>query len=299
MNSINDIASANLTRRGFVAAGLGLASALGLVACGSSSNSGSSSTSSDGSSSATSAAGDTLIVAASPTPHAEILNDYAAPKLADEGISLVVKEYTDYVQPNVATTDGDVDANYFQHTNYLNEYNSENGTDLVAVAKIHYEPFGIYAGKSKDLGNIANGATIAVPNDATNEGRALLLLQQEGIITLSDPDSISATPKDVSDNPHGIQFQEVEAASVPRTLDDVDFAVINGNYAIEAGFHVKDALAVEKADGVAVEQYGNVIVTTPDKKDDERIAKLVAILTSDDFKTYLSDTYGQDVLPAF
>ena len=295
MNSINDIASANLTRRGFVAAGLGLASALGLAACGGGSNSSTSVASSNGSTAATS----TLTVAASPTPHAEILNDFAAPKLADEGITLVVKEYTDYVQPNVATTDGDVNANYFQHTNYLDEYNSENGTDLVAVAKIHYEPFGIYAGKSKDLGNIANGATIAVPNDATNEGRALLLLQQEGIITLSDPDSISATPKDVSDNPHGIQFQEVEAASVPRALDDVDFAVINGNYAIEAGFHVKDAVAVESKGGKAVEQYANYIVTTPEKKDDDRIAALVSVLTSDDFKQYLSDTYGQDVLPAF
>ena len=295
MNSINDIASANLTRRGFVAAGLGLASALGLAACGGGSNSSTSVASSNGSTAATS----TLTVAASPTPHAEILNDFAAPKLADEGITLVVKEYTDYVQPNVATTDGDVDANYFQHTNYLDEYNSENGTDLVAVAKIHYEPFGIYAGKSKDLGNIANGATIAVPNDATNEGRALLLLQQEGIITLSDPDSISATPKDVSDNPHGIQFQEVEAASVPRTLDDVDFAVINGNYAIEAGYHVKDALVHEETGSTAVEQYANIVCTTPEKEEDENIQALVKVLQSDDFKAYLEENYGQDVLPAF
>ena len=284
-----------LTRRNFIGTGLAALAATTLAACG---NSGSSSSSSS-SSASDSAQSQTLTVAASPSPHAEILNNFAAPKLKEQGIDLQTKEYTDYIIPNQVTSSGEVDANYFQHINYLNNYNEENGTDLVGVAAIHYEPFGIYAGKSSDLANIADGAQIAVPNDPTNEGRALLLLQQENLITLKDPDNLEATPVDIAENPHNLQFVEVEAAAVPRQLQDVDFAVINGNYAIEAGFHVKDAVAVESKEGKAVEQYANYIVTTPEKKDDNRIDALVSVLTSDDFKQYLSDTYGQDVLPAF
>lgn len=284
-----------LTRRNFIGTGLAALAATTLAACG---NSGSSSSSSS-SAASDSAQSQTLTVAASPSPHAEILNNFAAPKLKEQGIDLQTKEYTDYIIPNQVTSSGEVDANYFQHINYLNNYNDENGADLVGVAAIHYEPFGIYAGKSSDLANIADGAQIAVPNDPTNEGRALLLLQQENLITLKDPDNLEATPVDIAENPHNLQFVEVEAAAVPRQLQDVDFAVINGNYAIEAGFHVKDAVAVESKGGKAVEQYANYIVTTPEKKDDDRIAALVSVLTSDDFKQYLSDTYGQDVLPAF
>ncbi len=284
-----------LTRRNFIGTGLAALAATTLAACG---NSGSSSSSSS-SAASDSAQSQTLTVAASPSPHAEILNNFAAPKLKEQGIDLKTKEYTDYIIPNQVTSSGEVDANYFQHINYLNNYNEENGTDLVGVAAIHYEPFGIYAGKSSDLANIADGAQIAVPNDPTNEGRALLLLQQENLITLKDPDNLEATPVDIAENPHNLKFVEVEAAAVPRQLQDVDFAVINGNYAIEAGFHVKDAVAVESKEGKAVEQYANYIVTTPDKKDDDRIAALVSVLTSDDFKQYLSDTYDQDVLPAF
>ena len=284
-----------LTRRNFIGTGLAALAATTLAACG---NSGSSSSSSS-SAASDSAQSQTLTVAASPSPHAEILNNFAAPKLKEQGINLQTKEYTDYIIPNQVTSSGEVDANYFQHINYLNNYNDENGTDLVGVAAIHYEPFGIYAGKSSDLTNIADGAQIAVPNDPTNEGRALLLLQQENLITLKDPDNLEATPVDIAENPHNLQFVEVEAAAVPRQLQDVDFAVINGNYAIEAGFHVKDAVAVESKGGKAVEQYANYIVTTPERKDDDRIAALVSVLTSDDFKQYLSDTYGQDVLPAF
>lgn len=284
-----------LTRRNFIGTGLAALAATTLTACG---NSGSSSSSSS-SAASDSAQSQTLTVAASPSPHAEILNNFAAPKLKEQGIDLQTKEYTDYIIPNQVTSSGEVDANYFQHINYLNNYNDENGADLVGVAAIHYEPFGIYAGKSSDLANIADGAQIAVPNDPTNEGRALLLLQQENLITLKDPDNLEATPVDIAENPHNLQFVEVEAAAVPRQLQDVDFAVINGNYAIEAGFHVKDAVAVESKEGKAVEQYANYIVTTPDKKDDDRIAALVSVLTSDGFKQYLSDTYGQDVLPAF
>lgn len=238
-----------------------------------------------------------LTVAASPTPHAKILSEFAAPKLKDQGIELTVKEYTDYIIPNQVTSSGEVDANYFQHINYLDNYNEKNGTDLVGVAAIHYEPFGIYAGTSSNLLSIADGAQIAVPNDPTNEGRALLLLQQEKIIRLSNPNDLEATATSVADNPHNVRLVEVEAAAVPRQLQDVNFAVINGNYAIEAGMHASDALAVESAQGVAVQQYANYIVTTPDKKDDERIAALVKVLTSDDFKKYLSDAYGKDVLP--
>ncbi|MDY5004725.1 MAG: MetQ/NlpA family ABC transporter substrate-binding protein [Atopobiaceae bacterium] len=277
-----------LTRKNFLAGSAALIASSVLAACGNS-----------GSASSSASETKTLTVAASPSPHAEILNNFAVPKLKDQNIDLEVKEYTDYIIPNQVTSSGEVDANYFQHINYLNNYNKENGTDLVGVAAIHYEPFGIYAGKSSDLKKIADGAQIAVPNDPTNEGRAFLLLQQEGLVTLKDPENLEATPVDVAENPHSLNFVEVEAAAVPRQLQDVDFAVINGNYAIEAGLHVSDAVAVEAADGTAVEQYANYIVTTPDKQDDDRIKALVSVLTSDDFKTYLEDTYDEDVLPAF
>lgn len=277
----------DITRRGFILTAAAASSAIllgsALTGCGSTGANGP-------------GAAKRLTVAASPTPHAKILSEFAAPKLKDQGIELTVKEYTDYIIPNQVTSSGEVDANYFQHINYLDNYNEKNGTDLVGVAAIHYEPFGIYAGTSSDLLSIADGAQIAVPNDPTNEGRALLLLQQEKIIRLSNPNDLEATATSVADNPHNVRLVEVEAAAVPRQLQDVNFAVINGNYAIEAGMHASDALAVESAQGVAVQQYANYIVTTPDKKDDERIAALVKVLTSDDFKMYLSDTYGKDVL---
>lgn len=283
----------NLSRRGFLATVVGLG-AVALAGC---SNGGTGTA--VGSSAGSAAASTTLTVGASPTPHAQILTDFAAPKLKNEGIELKVKEYTDYIQPNKDTTSGAIDANYFQHINYLNNYNKENKTDLVSVGAIHYEPFGIYAGKSKDLSNIADGATIAVPNDPTNEGRALLLLEQEGIIKLKDSSNLESTPNDIAENPHNVQFQEVEAAAVPRTLQSVDFAVINGNYAIEAGYHVKDALAHEKAGTAAVNEYANIICTTKEKEDDTSIKALVKVLQSDDFKKYLEENFGEDVLPAF
>lgn len=283
----------NLSRRGFLATVAGLG-AVALAGC---SNGGTGTAA--GSSAGSTAASTTLTVGASPTPHAQILTDFAAPKLKDQGIELKVKEYTDYIQPNKDTTSGALDANYFQHINYLNNYNKENKTDLVSVGAIHYEPFGIYAGKSKDLSNIADGATIAVPNDPTNEGRALLLLEQEGIIKLKDSKNLESTPNDIAENPHNVQFQEVEAAAVPRTLQSVDFAVINGNYAIEAGYHVKDALAHEKAGTAAVNEYANIICTTKEKEDDTSIKALVKVLQSDDFKKYLEENFGEDVLPAF
>lgn len=240
-----------------------------------------------------------LTVAASPAPHAEILTDFAAPLLAEQGIELKVKEYTDYIQPNKDTTSGSVDANYFQHITYLENYNAENGTDLVSAGLIHYEPFAVYAGTSSDLDAIADGATIAVPNDPTNEGRALLLLQDLGLITLKDPENLESTPKDIADNPHGIKFQELEAAALPRALSSVDFAVINGNYAIEAGYHVADALAHESSDSLAVEKYANIICVAKGNEDSKAVKALVEVLTSEDFKAYLEKNYGEDVLPAF
>lgn len=242
----------------------------------------------------------TLTVAASPSPHAEILNDFAAPILAEQGVTLEVKEYTDYILPNQDTTSGEVDCNYFQHLNYLNNYNEENGTDLVSVGKIHFEPMGVFAGKSSDLAAIADGATITIPNDATNEGRALLLLQEQGIITLSEDAGITATPNDIVDNPHNVNFIEQEAAMLPSTLADADFSVINGNYAIDAGLTLADAVAQESADSDVIKnEYANVIVTTPDKAEDEKIAALVTALTTDDFKAYLEETFGDSVQAAF
>lgn len=242
----------------------------------------------------------TLTVAASPSPHAEILSEFAAPLLAEQGITLEVKEYTDYILPNQDTTSGEVDCNYFQHLNYLNNYNEENGTDLVSVGKIHFEPMGVFAGKSSDLVAIADGATITIPNDATNEGRALLLLQEQGLIMLSDDAGITATPNDIVDNPHNIKFIEQEAAMLPSTLADADFSVINGNYAIDAGLTLADAVAQESADSDVIRnEYANVIVTTPDKAEDEKIAALVDVLTTDDFKTYLEETFGDSVQAAF
>ncbi len=242
----------------------------------------------------------TLKIGASPSPHAEILNDFVAPRLEEQGITLEVKEYTDYIKPNQDVTSGDLDANYFQHINYLNNYNAENGTDLVNAGKIHFEPMGVFAGRSNDLAAIADGATISIPNDPTNEGRALLLLQEQGVITLSDDAGLEATPNDIVDNPHNIQFSEQEAAMLPSTLADVDFAVINGNYAIDAGLTLADAVAQERADSeIIAEEYANVICTRPELEDDECIVALVEVLQTEDFKAYLEETFGDSVQAAF
>ena len=288
---LNNIA---LSRRSLIAAAAAVVGVGSLTACGTSGD-----TSAAGGSSAEGGS-QTLTVAASPSPHAEILNDFAADKLAEQGIALEVKEYTDYILPNQDVSAGEIDCNYFQHINYLNNYNEENGTDLVNVGKIHFEPMGVFAGKSDDLANIADGATISVPNDATNEGRALLLLQEHGVITLSESAGITATPNDIVDNPHNVEILEQEAAMLPSTLADVDFAVINGNYAIDAGLTLADAVAQESADSDVIKnEYANVIVTRPELEDDERIKALVDVLTTDEFKEYLADTFGDSVQAAF
>ena len=219
---------------------------------------------------------------------------------ATRGIDLQTKEYTDYIIPNQVTSSGEVDANYFQHINYLNNYNDENGADLVGVAAIHYEPFGIYAGKSSDLANIADGAQIAVPNDPTNEGRALLLLQQENLITLKDPDNLEATSVDIAENPHNLQFVEVEAAAVPRQLQDVDFAVINGNYALDAGLKpTTNGLFVEAADSEFATLYANIVAVRPADLDSDWLKALHTALTSKEAYDYMITTYEGGVIPTF
>ena len=244
-------------------------------------------------------AGTTLKVAASPTPHAEILNA-AKDILAEQGITLEVVEFSDYVQPNMVTESGEVDANYFQHKPYLDSFNEENGTHLVSVGPVHYEPFGIYPGKSNDLNNIADGATIAIPNDTTNEARALQLLAAQGIITVRDGAGLTATVNDIEENPHNVKIEEIEAAQLPRTVSDVDFAVINGNYAMEAGFSVgKDALATEDAGSEAAQTYANVLVVKEGHENDPAIQALYAALTSDTVKNFINETYDGAVVPIF
>ena len=241
----------------------------------------------------------TITVAASPTPHAEILAQ-AKPILEAEGWTLEVKEFQDYVQPNNVVESGEFDANYFQHIPYLENFNEEQGTHLVNAGGIHYEPFGIYPGKSNDLENIADGATIAVPNDTTNEARALQLLAAQGIITVRDGAGLTATVNDIEENPHNVKIEEIEAAQLPRTVADVDFAVINGNYAMEAGFSVgTDALAIEDASSEAAQTYANVLVVKEGNESDPAIQALYAALTSDKVKDYINSTYDGAVVPIF
>ena len=277
-----------------------------LTACGSqkkaeSSASGDSSAagSSEAGSSAAAATGDKVItVGASPSPHAEIL-EAAKEALKAEGYELKVVEYTDYVQPNLALESKSLDANYFQHLPYLENFNKERGTKLVSVAAIHYEPFGIYAGKSKDLKSLPDGAKIAVPNDVTNEARALLLLADQGLITLKDNTDINATKQDIVKNPHNIEIVEVEAAQVPRSLQDVDFGVVNGNFAIASGLKVADALATEAADSVAAKTYANIVVVREGDENSEKTQALVKALTTAEIKQFIENKYQGAVVPIF
>jgi len=241
----------------------------------------------------------TLKVGASPTPHAEILKQ-VVDDLAKEGVNLQIVEFTDYVQPNTALESGDLDANYFQHVPYLNDFNQKNGTHLVSVAQIHYEPMGIYAGKSSALDSIPDGATIAVPNDVTNEARALLLLQANGIIKLKDGAGLDATKLDIAENPKNVEIVEVEAAQVASKLPDVDLGVINANYALEAGLSpATDALASETADSTAAQTYANVLVVKEGNENNEAIQKLVKALQSEKIRNYINDTYKGAVVPIF
>ena len=280
--------------------------ALSLAACGSTASSAASSeaASSDAVSSEAAAetndlAGTTIKVAASPVPHAEILG-VAKDILAEQGITLEIIEYTDYVQPNLVTESGEVDANYFQHTPYLDSFNEENGTHLVSVGAIHYEPFGLFAGKTATLDELADGAKIAVPNDTTNEARALQLLAAQGIITLKEGAGLTATKNDIAENPHNVDIVEMEAAQLPRTLADVDFAVINGNYAAEAGLNAAtDALAVEDASSEAAQTFANILVVKEGNEDNPAIQALLAALQSEQVKNFIDETYSGAVVAIF
>ena len=240
----------------------------------------------------------TLKVGASPTPHAEILA-VVKDLLAQEGITLEIVEFTDYIQPNLAVEEGEIDANYFQHITYMNNFNAENGTHLASVAEIHYEPFGLYAGTTASLDELQDGATIGVPNDPTNGGRALLLLQEQGLITLKEDVGLEPTVLDIAENPHNYQIEELEAAQLPRSLDSLDLAVINGNYAIQAGLNVADALAIESAEGTAGTAYVNVLAVAEDRVDDPAIQALAAALKSDEVKAFIDETYGGAVVAVF
>lgn len=244
----------------------------------------------------------TIKVAAVPTPHAEILNDVVKPLVEKDGYTLEVTEFNDYVQPNTATENGDVDANYFQHTPYLDSFNEENGTHLVSVEAVHYEPFGLYSDKIKDLKDLPDGATVAVPNDTTNEARALLLLEQEGLITLDKDAGIKATTKDIKSNPKNLKFKELEAASVAKNYQDksISLAAINSNYALEAGLNPsKDALAIEDANGTAAQTYANVLVVKDGNQDTDKTNELKKALNSDEVRDYINNNYKGAVLPVF
>ncbi|MBK3634979.1 MetQ/NlpA family ABC transporter substrate-binding protein [Streptomyces sp. MBT97] len=257
---------------------------LGLTACGSDKDS----------------ASDTsgpLVVAASPTPHAEILK-FVKDKLAKKaGLDLEVKEFTDYVTPNTATEDGSVDANYFQNQPYLDDFNKKNGTHIVPVVTVHLEPLGLYSHKVKSADALKSGATVAVPNDSVNEARALKLLAANKLITLKDGVGNDATPADITANPKKLKFKELEAAQTPRSLDDVDAAVINGNYAIEADLKpASDALVLESATD---NPYGNFLAVKDGNEDDPRVKKLAKLLTSAEVKKFIEDTYDGSVIASF
>ncbi len=283
-----------------------------LVGCGSTSETNTSATDTSATSgTATSGTSDTtaagsataskgkIVVGASITPHAEILK-VAGEVLAKQGYELEVKEFTDYVQPNLALESGEIDANYFQHQPYLDDFNAKNNTHLVSLAAVHYEPFAIYPGKSNDLNNIADGTQIAVPNDATNEARALLLLQAQGFITLKDGVGVEATVKDIAENPHNIKIVEIDAAQLARSLQDVDFAAVNGNYALQAELTVdKDALAVEAADSLAAKTYANILAVKEGDENREDLQALKDALLSQEVKDYINATYNGAVVPSF
>lgn len=239
----------------------------------------------------------TIKVAASSVPHAEIL-EAAKSELEAAGYQLEITEFQDYVKPNEVVEQDEYDANYFQHGPYLDDFNSEKGTHLTAAAKIHYEPFGIYPGTAKSLDDLKEGAKIAVPNDTTNEARALLLLQDNGVITLKEGTGLAATVNDIESNPKKVEIVELEAAQVPRVIGEVDFAVLNGNYALEAGFNVKtDAIAAETADSEAAQTYANIICVKEGNEDQDGIKELIKVLQGDVIKKFIDEKYNGAVVP--
>ena len=240
-----------------------------------------------------------IVVGASPSPHADILK-VAKKQLKKEGYELVIKEYSDYVQPNTALEAGDLDANYFQHKPYLDDFNKQKNTHIVSAGVIHYEPFGIFPGKTKSIKDLKEGSVVAVPNDTTNEARALLLLEAQGLIKLKDGAALTATKKDIVENKKNLEIKELEAAQIPRSLKDVDIAVVNGNYALEADLEVnKDALAVEDADSLGAKTYGNIVAVKKGNEKSDATKALVKALKSDEVKDYIEKNYNGAVVPLF
>ena len=274
-----------------VASVLALALAASLAACGSST------ASSAASSEAASAETTVLKVGASPSPHAEIL-EQVKPILAEQGIDLQITEFDDYVMPNTAVEDGSLDANYFQHLPYLEDFNAKNGTHLASVGVIHYEPMGLYPGKSSDLANIPDGAKIGIPGDNTNGARALLLLEAQGVLKLKEGVGLEATELDIEENPHNVEIVPMEAANLPASLPDLDFAVINGNYASGAGIG-DTVLVTEDADSVAAQTYGNIVAVKEGNEDTDATKALLAALTSNAVRDYINNTYDGAVVPMF
>lgn len=240
----------------------------------------------------------TITIAAVPTPHAEILTDVVAPALEEKGYTLEVKEFTDYVQPNTVVEQEEVDANYFQHKPYLDNFNTENGTHLVDVVGVHFEPFGLYSTKYTSLDEVPDGAKVAVPNDPTNEARVLLLLQDEGLIKLADDAGIEATPKDIVENPKNLEFVEVEAATVPTIIDDVAIAGVNGNYALEGDLGDK-LIVMESSDSLAAQTYTNLLVVKDGNQDSEKVKALAEVLNSDAVRDYINENYQGAVVATF
>lgn len=238
-----------------------------------------------------------IVVGASPSPHAQIL-EAVSEQLAQKGYQLEIKEFTDYIMPNTALEDGELDANFFQHQPYLTDFNEKNGTKLVSAAAIHFEPLGIYGGKTADRADLPEGAQIAVPNDTTNEARALWLLQAQGIIEVDEQAGLEATKQDITSNPKNVEIVEMEAAQLPRALADVDFAVINGNYAVAAEI-ADQVLVTEDKDSEAAKQYANIVAVREGDENREDIKALVEALQSDEVKAYIEETFGSTVIPVF
>lgn len=239
----------------------------------------------------------TIKIGASASPHAEIL-EVAKGILEKQGITLEIKEFNDYILPNTAVENGELDANYFQHITYLNDFNEKNKTHLVSVGSIHYEPFGIYPGKTKTLADLPEGGTVSVPNDGTNEARALFLLEAQGLIKLKEGTDFTATVLDIAENPKNLKIEELDAAQIARSLPDVDMGVLNGNYAIQAGLNVsKDAVAVEDKNSEAVEKYVNVLAVKEGKESEEKIQALLEALKSDEVKKFIEEKYEGAVIP--
>ena len=278
----------------FLTLALALALSLSLTACGGNDTADTTETE-DGGDTATETV--TLKVAASSTPHAEIL-EQVKPILAEQGIDLQVTEYSDYPIQNTVVDEGEEDANYFQHTPYLEQFNAENGTDLVSAGKIHYEPMGVYAGKTDSLENLADGATIAVPNDATNEARALQLLAAQGLIEINPDAGLNATPNDITSNPKNLEFTELDASMIANTIEEFDLNVINSNYALQAGLNpAEDALVSEDADSDAAQTYANIIAVKAGHENDPAIVALVNALHSEAIQDFINTTYQGSVLP--